>query len=265
MLLNYHFDQYLPRPNHDHPYVEIFFGSGIVYFKIAHRGIFAFLNDIDDNLINFWKVVKFRHTELTDALRFTWCAEDNRKWFDNWTNDPVQRAALFYLNNRHTQYITKPSQIEDDFTWWNTKLNGDRIFLDCRDFEQEMDYTMGLYTQNMSNRPCSCIYYGDPPYYGMEEVYKKYKKNDLGDHPKPFNHELYAQKCAEARDQKHFVLNSYNDCPEVRELYKGWFIKECPYSPNGVGEGRATPRVELLISSHAFKTRSGQKTIEACL
>ena len=166
--------------------------------------------------------------------------------------------------------------LPDDFTWWNTKLNGDRIFLDCRDFEQEMDYTMGLYTQNMSNRPCSCIYYGDPPYYGMEEVYKKWKKGDLGDPPKPFNHELYAAKCAEARDQKHFVLNSLgyggktaSDIAANREyvlsLWKGWQIKECPYSPNGVGEGRATPRVELLISSHAFKTRSGQKTIEACL
>jgi len=171
---------------------------------------------------------------------------------------------VFYLNNRLNQHITKPTILEKDLSWWANRLDHARVFIDCKPFEEEMDYLMKLYTHNIPERECDVIFYEDPPYFGSEYVYgKKYKVNDIAEKLPLFDHNLLFKKNCEAREKGHQLFISYNKCSEVLELYPDdeWYIKEFPYSPNGVGEGRSTERTELLISNYPIVKHTSQRKL----
>jgi len=265
MQTNHHLSEYIMKASHDHPYCELFFGSGVLFFNLWHPTIHAFLNDINGQLINFWNIIRTRRAEFEDAIKYVWCAANNQDWFPNWEADPLERACVFYLNNRLNQHITKPTILEKDLSWWANRLDQSRVFIDCKPFEEEMDYLMKLYTHNDPERLCDIIFYEDPPYFGSEYVYgKKFKVNDLETEIPPFKHCLLLKKNWEAREKGHNLYISYNKCPEVLEMYppeEGWYIKEFPYSPNGVAPGRSTERTELLISNHPIIQRTNQRKL----
>src|SRR5512134_1207868 len=56
-------------PPHDH-YVEPFFGSGAVLFAKPPSAMET-VNDIDDQLVTFWRVLRCRLPELTEACALT--------------------------------------------------------------------------------------------------------------------------------------------------------------------------------------------------
>lgn len=57
-----------------------------------------------------------------------------------------------------------------------------------------------------------CLIFADPPYYISQSLY-----GNKGDMHKGFNHTLLADMLMK---RGNFIL-TYNDCPEIRELYKG--------------------------------------------
>jgi len=88
-------------PQHD-LYIELFMGSGSIFFNkpLAKYNI---LNDIDDNLINFWEVVRNNKDELLQELENLPLHENLLKR-EYETTDKILKAALFLFKNTCSLY-----------------------------------------------------------------------------------------------------------------------------------------------------------------
>lgn len=257
MIQKYQIQEFIPKIDHDHPYCELFAGSAVMFFNLEYPFMHAFLNDLNQDLVNFWIQVRDHREAFEQRLNYVWCAHPRIDWkFD--LTDNLDRAVQFYLQQTDTSnHISKPTFLEKNIQLWTERLNRARVKIDANPFEKEMDYLSKLYTLNDPERPCYAVFYEDPPYFGSDSVYKKYYKEQKFDlDPESFDHALLAQKNHELADKGHHIILSYNDCWEIRGLYADWYLESFEYSPNGRGAKRAKNRNELLLSNHPLKRQS---------
>lgn len=82
-------------PLHD-VYLEPFFGSGAVFFNKNPAKIET-LNDLDDNIVNYFKVIRENHKELAEALEMTpYSREEYNRSFEILESDSdIERARKF--------------------------------------------------------------------------------------------------------------------------------------------------------------------------
>lgn len=192
-------------------YIEVFGGGGWVLFHKPPGRDFEVYNDFNPNLTNLYRCVRDNPDELCDELRYTLNSrldfEHVRKMLHTETKLPdIKRAAYFYQLIRESYASGLDSFACHPHSMWNNfpliheacrRLQ--KVVIENKDFE-------GLITQY--DRPDS-FFYCDPPYYETEDYYE-----DVGFTEK--DHERLAN-CLRGIQGK-FLL-SYNDCPEIRELY----------------------------------------------
>jgi len=80
-------------PPHE-SYLEPYFGSGAVFFNKPPARIET-INDIDGEVVNFFKVCRDRPDELADLLRLTPWAREEREAAYSPAGDNLERARLF--------------------------------------------------------------------------------------------------------------------------------------------------------------------------
>jgi DNA adenine methylase len=81
-------------------YVEPFFGSGAVLFAKSRSKV-EIANDINEDVIAFFRVVKDRPSELVEAFRYTLVHEATfQSLADTQPTDELQRAVRFYFLSR---------------------------------------------------------------------------------------------------------------------------------------------------------------------
>ena len=85
--------EYIPK--HD-VYVEPYFGSGAIFFSKQPARIET-INDMDGNVVNYFKVIRERPEELVQALRMTPYGRDeyNNSFNINKTDNEIERARKF--------------------------------------------------------------------------------------------------------------------------------------------------------------------------
>jgi DNA adenine methylase len=85
--------EYIPK--HD-VYVEPYFGSGAIFFSKPPARIET-INDMDGNVVNYFKVIRERPEELVQALRMTPYGRDeyNNSFNINKTDNEIERARKF--------------------------------------------------------------------------------------------------------------------------------------------------------------------------
>jgi DNA adenine methylase len=88
------------------------------------------------------------------------------------------------------------------------------------------------------NKPHVFLYL-DSPYYGKEEVYEKV-----------FNQENHEELAVLLGGFKGSFMLSYNDCKEVRELYKGFKIEEITCNYFAMGKKNGTVGRKLIINNY---------------
>jgi DNA adenine methylase len=203
-------------------YIEVFGGAGWILFgKDKHAG-FEIYNDINSDLVNLFRVVKFHSGELRRELYLTLNARENFNDFRSQMKaqglTDIQRAARFFIliktsygSDRHsfgcirknmakiTEYIEKVSE----------RLN--TVMVENKSY----DALIKLY-----DKPAA-LFYLDPPYHGTEKYYDN--KFTDADHKKLC--EILKQI------QGRFIL-SYNDDDFIRDLYKNFTIIEASRSSN---------------------------------
>lgn len=205
-------------PKHD-TYVEAFAGGAQVFFRKAPSKV-EVLNDLDGEMVNFFRVCQLHYEELVRYLRFMLVS---RKWFDLLrATDPstltdIQRAArqLYLQKNSYAGLVRNPSfrrslahppgfnpeRLPEIIEETHQRLA--RVQIECLPYEKVL--------RNYDSP--STLFYLDPPYFDR----KLYKFN-----LDPDDFRAMAQLLGTLRGK--FVL-SLNDMPEVRAIFKPFKIR----------------------------------------
>lgn len=226
-------------------YIEVCGGAGWVLFgKEKIKGQMEVFNDIDGDLINLYKQIKYNCSELQKEIDWL----HSRELFNTYRMEiehslplsDVQRAARYlYLikcsfgSNRNS-FATAPKSIcniIDELPLYKERLKN--VIIEKRDFES----LIKTYDRK------SALFFVDPPYVGSEQYYnKQFCSFKVVDH-KRLNTVLKAIK-------GRFIL-TYNDCETVREMYKNFNMRGAvrnnllPANPSDRSEYK-----ELIITNY---------------
>lgn len=234
-------------PDHD-TYCEVFCGAGWVFFA-KPQSRYEVINDLDSDLIDFYRVIQ---NHLEEFLKqFKWLLT-SREWFDDWNNQlqgrgltDIQRAARYY----YVQRLAFGGRVHGR-TYGVTHERPPRINL-LRLEEELSDIHLRLARVSIENlswdkfvirydRP-GTFFYLDPPYY-QSPCYK---------------HNFYTiEDYIKIRDVMGSIKSSFmlsiNDHPEIREVFKGLFIR--PVTLNySISKEKSTEGKELIITNYQIE------------
>jgi DNA adenine methylase len=224
-------------------YVEPFAGGAQVLFHKRPSKV-EVINDLDGELVNFYRICQAHHEELIRYMRFMLLS---REWFgrlQGMTTESltdIQRAArYFYLQksayggrvdrqNYAIHVIQRPNFSPDRLS----ELIGEAHKRLSRVQVERLPYEEVLRRFDRK----TTLFYLDPPYYGVRLYRHNFEHEDF---------ELLAQKLATISGK--FVL-SINDTPEIRRMFSEFNIGEIAitYSLQKKEGKRFT---ELLIKNH---------------
>ena len=223
-------------------YVEAFAGGAQVFFHKKPSAV-EVLNDLDGELVNFFRVCQLHHEELLRYFKFILVS---RKWFALFEAEnpealtDIQRAARFFylqknafaglVRNRHYHRLVVqapgfnlerlPELIE------NAHRRLQRVQIECMPYSEILDHF---------DRPTT-LFYLDPPYWGL----KLYKFN--------FTDDDFAKLTDRLRHLKGKFVLSLNDVPRVRELFHDFHLREIAF--HYTSQSKAGKRFrELLITN----------------
>lgn len=235
-------------PSH-RSYVEVFAGAAWVLFgkdpSISKREV---MNDLDGELINFWRVIKHRPAEFSE--RASWLFASRELWQEwktfKYHEDELERAVRFYAviklgfgaQRIPTSFGSRSASRPP--TWWaREQMEAGLIVARLRD----------VWIEHLDWRACiakfdsrETFFYLDPPYRcaGSKAYALTFSDDD---------HRALAQTLMGKVHGKWLL--SYNDDPFIRRLYDGRGIKSerlrVPYSIARSGRQTAS---ELLIRNY---------------
>jgi DNA adenine methylase len=224
-------------------YAEIFAGGAQVFFAKEPSPV-EILNDLDSELIGFYRVVQRHYEELVRYMRFTIVS---RRYYEllKATNPEsltdVERAARF-LYLQKTSYagrVTKqnfrigivqppglnPERLTELIEATHRRLA--RVLIECLPYEKVL-------AKYDSKETC---FFVDPPYFGVHHYKFNFEPEDF-------------RKLSErlGKVQGKFML-SLNDVPQVREVFKDFRMHgiEMPYTAQKVAGRRFR---EVLITNY---------------
>jgi len=243
----------LPRHRY---YLEAFGGSATLLFA-KKRAEFEVYNDIDSNLVNFFRVLRDKPKELWRKLWLTPFSHEEYKYCsENYKNaeDPVEKARMFFVAVKQAfgGRLTAKSWVVEKFghsgsgkhnsaeIYKNTikelliyakRLQG--IFIENKDWREILDYYNDWEKEG--------VFYLDPPYYPSV----KKLQNDYEYTMTEQDHEELIDWCLN-KAKVNVMLSGYPN-----ELYNeldkaGWkryckkipcFAKATTYNSNFIGEG----------------------------
>ncbi len=219
-------------------YIEVFGGAGWVLFAEERKTDLEVYNDMDGSLVNLFRCVKHRPDALQKEL--DWMLHARELFYDARQEGrgltDIQRAARFFLliyasfgadcrsfGARKKDMAKAVGYLREV----SARLN--KVAVEQMDFERLL---------KVYDRP-GALFYLDPPYFHTEKYYRV-----------PFGAEDHGRlREALGRIQGRFLL-SYNDCEEVRGLYKEFVILEADRSSDlssGTSKGRYP---ELIIKNY---------------
>ena len=223
-------------------YIELFFGAGWVYFGKEPSKV-EVINDIDKELINLFKMIKYHAPEIERQLEYEF---SGREVFEEY-----KHCTLEYLTEIHraVRFLYLISQSfagkGKDFGYGTTSRPKPQIFYKdvLDDLKERLRNT---YVENLSfekiidkyDREHS-FFFCDPPYFETAGY-----GNEFGEK----EHLLLRDKL---KGMKGKFLLTINDHDKVREWYKDFNIKEVQvnYSVSRNKEARGKYK-ELIITNY---------------
>ena len=203
-------------PDDTERYIEVFGGAGWVLFgKEQHPKQMEVFNDIDSNLINLYRQIKYSCEELQKEIDWLQSRElffEYRKQIEQDVPlTDLQRAARYlYLikcsfGSTKSSFATAPKslvRIADILPAYKQRLN--KVIIENRDFEQ----LIKTYDRSKA------LFYLDPPYVKTEKYYTAYE----------FTTEDHKRLKSILNGIKGRFILSYNDCEFIRDLYKDYSV-----------------------------------------
>lgn len=194
-------------------YIEVFGGAGWILFHKPPQNDFEVYNDFNSNLVNLFRCVRDNPNKLKHHLKYVL---NSREDFDVIAAlhksgmfpkfHDYDRAAKFYQLMRYSyasgldSFGSQPHSIWADFPAIDMAARRlQKVVIENKDFEK----LIRQYDRSVS------FFYCDPPYFSTESYYK-----DVDFTPK--DHIRLRDTLMECRGK---FLVSYNDCPQIRELW----------------------------------------------
>lgn len=214
-------------PPHE-SYVEPYFGSGAVFFrKIPVR--IEIINDMDGDVVNFFKVIRERPEELARAIALTpWARQEFEAEREPATGE-LERARRFAVRC----WMAFGASVESK-TWRHTTGKGesggpDNPKLWSRVPESVLQSAKRLKQTQIENRPAieviarlngpQVLIYADPPYLISTRTA----------HREQYHHEMtdtdHGELLAALMRHRGMVLLSGYDCPLYRERLARWHVE----------------------------------------
>lgn len=209
--------------------VSPFLGGGsFELFLNKNRNIEIEGYDIFDYLVNFWNVI-LNEEKKSQFLKIIRNFEPNRDFYykkreellniykNNIEINNIYKAVLYFFSHQFSygpMFLGWPSSVylkEDVFKKQLKRIenfNSKNFFVGQSDFENVM----------LKNK--KEFLYLDPPYFLSKEskVFKGiYPNSNWAIHHNNFDHK---KLCKLLKEHEGGFLLSYNDCPEIREMYK---------------------------------------------
>lgn len=228
-------------------YVELFAGAANVLFA-KEPSKAEVLNDVNGNLINIFRVIRWHPDELIRELAFI---THSRQEFMDYHEQPgltdVQRAARYWFKLKATFGGTGPAGHKgfsigtckkaitrnvayETIRQAHERLDG--VFIENDDFEKVIKRYDRSHT----------LFFCDPPYWQGADYGVSFEWPD---------HERLAKKLLKIKGK--FLL-TINDHPDIKKLYRGLRKRRVPmrYSVKRSGDQKA---YELLIANYPLPKR----------
>ena len=228
-------------PSHT-TYIELFFGAGWVYFG-KDKSKVEVINDIDKELINLFKIIKYHTPEIKRLLEYEFSGRDIFEEYKNATLEhltDIHRAIRFlYLINNSFAGKGK------NFGYGTTKIPNQKIFLTeyLNEIKERLNntYVENLYFEKIIDKYDreESLFFCDPPYFETAGYDYEFTEDD---------HILLRDKLSNIKGK--FIL-TINDHEKVREWYKDFNIEEVDvnYSISKEKSGRGKYK-ELIITNY---------------
>lgn len=223
-------------------YVELFFGAGWVYFGKDPSKV-EVINDIDKELINLFRMIKYHASEIERQLEYEFSGRDIFEEYKNINVDcltEINRAVRFlYLISQ--SFAGKGGT----YGYGTTSKPRPQIFYKnvLNDLKERLRNT---YVENLSfdkiiekyDREHTFLFV-DPPYLETAGYENKFVEKD---------HLILLDKL---KNLKGKFLLTINDNPKVREWYKDFNIKEVEVSYTVSRQQKARGKYkELIITNY---------------
>lgn len=223
-------------------YVELFFGAGWVYFGKEPAKV-EVINDIDKELINLFKMIKYHAPEIERMLKYEFSGRDI---FEEYKNESIGNLTEINRAVRFLYLITQSFGSRcGNYGYGTSTRPKQQIFYTnvLNDLQERLKNT---YVENLSfekiidkyDRAYTCFFV-DPPYFETTGY-----DNEFGER----EHLLLKDKLNNIKGK--FIL-TINDNPKVREWYKDFNLKEVEVNYSVAREQKARGKYkELIITNY---------------
>jgi len=223
-------------PDTESTLVSPFFGGGSIEIAAASLGLNVVGYDAFQPLVDFWVELLKNPKTLADLVE-TFFPLAKEKFYELQKKtflDQLENAAVFYVLNRSS---FGGSTLSGGMSPGHPRFTKSSIDY-LRNFQvPNLSVSYGDFHQTILDHSNSLLYL-DPPYLIANSLYGK-----NGNTHKDFDHNGL---CSLLRKREKWIL-SYNDCNELRDMYKGYriLIPQWKYGMSNNKESR-----ELLILSN---------------
>lgn len=273
-------------------FVDVFGGSGSVLLGNPQAPPFEVYNDFDRNLVNLFKCMKERTMATIREIGF--CNLNSREDFiackrffdynegfdDRYLSEELELTELTFPPPEAEELQEMRKRITEDYdvrraalflkllrysyssgckSFASQPFDIRRLFGLIRELEDRM---ANVVVENQDfetlikhyDRP-DTFFYADPPYFSSEEMYA------VG-----FNWNDHVRLRDTLKNIKGKFLLSYNDCPEIRELYEGFSIFDFSRTHSMVQRYDAGKEFkELLIGNYDLYERERNRPLQMTL
>ena len=219
-------------------YIELFFGAGWVYFGKEPSKI-EVVNDIDKELINLFRNIKYHAPEIDRLLEYEFSGRDI---FEEYKNCTLEYMTEIHRAIRFLYLITQSFGGKgNNYGYGTTTRPGQQIFYNDMLLKLR-DRLKNTYVENLSfekiidkyDREHS-FFFCDPPYI------------ETCDYGNKFKEEEHRELSDKLKNLKGKFLLTINDHPLSRELYKDFNIKEVQVNYSVSKEAKARGKYQELI------------------
>jgi DNA adenine methylase len=228
-----------PGANEYDRYIEVFGGAGWVLFAKDKHATLEVFNDVNGELINLYRCVKYHSNALQEELE--WSFVSREQFFDCKEQlvvrglTDIQRAARYFILIKNSfgtdlrSFGVKGKDLDNSIEYLGAiKQRLKSAVIENKDFES----LINTYDREKA------LFYLDPPYYQAEEYYDG-----------TFSIEDHVRLRKRLANIKGKFILSYNDCDYIKKLYSDCSIFEIDRQHNLVAKSGSDRYKELIIKN----------------